>query len=221
MATFGGPSQLSSTCTVPLGTKESARPNIDAPSPSNTPSMASSLRTTELPFRCMTVPHLNAPTLAGISVHFFFFALRLLRHPWTFQSLHVSEHEAPPRFVFPRALPQSIQGGSRIPLALLYLGSVRIPAPAKSNHLLSDLSQSDCPITIPYIPATNTPMRPRSHSQAGPKTAIEKSQTRSEEIVPLARPERNKTSTSWAVGSPLPGIGSRATFIPIVSSKVP
>ncbi|KAK3499860.1 uncharacterized protein B0T23DRAFT_401375 [Neurospora hispaniola] len=182
-----------------LGTKESARPNIDAPSPSNTPSMASSLRTTELPFRRMTVPHLNAPTLTGISVHFFFFAIRLLRHPSAFQSLHVSEHEAP------RAL------------------SVRIPAPAKSNHLLSDLSQSDCPITIPYIPATNTPMRPRSHSQAGPKTAIEKSQTRSEEIVPLARPEKNKTSTSWswAVGSPLPGIGSRATFIPIVSSKVP
>lgn len=52
----------------------------------------------------------------------YFFALRLLRHPWTFQSLHVSEHQAPPRFVFPRALPQSIQGGSRIPLALLYLG---------------------------------------------------------------------------------------------------
>ncbi|EGO60595.1 hypothetical protein NEUTE1DRAFT_97763 [Neurospora tetrasperma FGSC 2508] len=169
MATFGGPSQLSSTCTVPLGTKESARPNIDAPSPSNTPSMASSLRTTELPFRCMTVPHLNAPTLAASM----YLNMKLRRA--------LSSHEP---------YPKVFRGDPEFHLHYSTL-------------------------------ATNTPMRPRSHSQAGPKTAIEKSQTRSEEIVPLARPERNKTSTSWAVGSPLPGIGSRATFIPIVSSKVP
>ncbi|KAL0467224.1 hypothetical protein QR685DRAFT_481798 [Neurospora intermedia] len=179
MATLGGPPQLSSTCTV-LGTKESARPNIDAPSPSNTPSMASSLRTTELPFRCMTVPHLNAPTLAGISsLHVVYLNMKL--------RCALSSHEPYPK---------------------VFKGD-----PEFYLHY-----------SLPWVrPSTNTPMRPRSHSQAGPKTAIEKSQTRSEEIAPLARPEKNKTSTSWswAVGSPLPGIGSRATFISIVSSKAP
>ncbi|EAA31765.1 hypothetical protein GE21DRAFT_7921 [Neurospora crassa] len=192
MATLGGPSQLSSTCTV-VGTKESARPNIDAPSPFNTPSMASSLRTTELPFRRMTVPHLNAPTLTGISVQFFFFALRraLETSMGISESMYLnmklcralSSHEPYPK----------VFKGDPDFSGLLYLG----------------------------YDSTNTPMRPRSHGQAGPKTAIEKSQTRSEEIVPLARPEKNKTSTSWAVGSPLPGIGSRATFILVVSSIVP
>lgn len=110
------------------------------------------------------------PNFGRYFCSFFFFALRHLRHPWAFQSLHVvylnmklrcalSSHEPYPKvfkgdpefylhYSLPWVRPCIICGGSS--------RSVRIPAPAKSNHLLSDLSQSDCPITIPYIPVVTT-----------------------------------------------------------------